>query len=100
MRITINKIVIYNHFQDNTVLICESSNDLEPSSFSWFKVNPVDGAEVEVTNAVGNGITVNGGELTIRVGNLENGDRYRCKVDEEVCLFRIKTDQSWNIESL
>jgi len=68
---------------------CAPRNDLEPSSFSWYKVNPVDGAEEEVTNSVGSGFTVSGGELTIKVGNLENGDRYRCKLDEEVFMSSI-----------
>ena len=77
-------------FQDDKkILICEPSNDLEPSSFSWYKVNPVDGAEVEVTNNVASGLSVNGGELTIRVGNVENGDRYRCKLDDEVFTSSI-----------
>ncbi len=64
-------------------MMCESTSDTD-STFRWFKVSPADGAEVEVTNLVGAGVVVAGGELSVSVESLNNKDVFRCKLDDEV----------------
>jgi hypothetical protein len=39
-----------------------------------------------MTNVVA-GVTVNGGELSIDLALLENGELFRCKIDDQVRTF-------------
>ena len=68
---------------EKTTMMCESTSDAE-STFRWFKVGSGEVSEVEVTNVVGGGIVVAGGELSVGVESLNNGDVFRCKLDDEV----------------
>ncbi len=64
-------------------MICESSNDLEAApNFRWFKM--IDNAEVELTNVVESAVVVAGGEITIGVESINNGDIFRCRLDDQV----------------
>ena len=64
-------------------MICEAANDAEgSSSFRWFKVSDDD--EDELTNVVGGGVSVAGGEISVDVSTLNNGDVFRCKLDDQV----------------
>ena len=37
-----------------------------------------------MTNAVGGGVTVSGGELNVNIENIKHGERFRCKLGLEV----------------
>ena len=63
-------------------MMCEATNDAEGlPDFRWFKVSDDD--EDELTNVVGS-VSVAGGELIVDASTINNGDVFRCKLDDQV----------------